>query len=88
LRDLVPEFLAHKRANAGTIREAIEVADYLTISQIGHKMKGEGGSYGFDEVTTLGAVLEQAALDRDLATARRTLDRFTAYLDSIEVVYD
>jgi PAS domain S-box-containing protein len=87
LRDLVPDFLAHKRDNAGTIRDAIEQADYKTISQIGHKMKGEGGSYGFDEVTAMGAVLEQAAQDRDLATARLTLDEFTAYLDSIDVVY-
>ena len=87
LRDLVPEFLAHKRANVGTIRKAIELADYRTISQIGHKMKGEGGSYGFDEVTAMGAVLEQAAADHDLATARQTVDEFNAYLDSIDVVY-
>ncbi len=87
LRDLVPDFLAHKRANVGTIRDAIDLADFKTISQIGHKMKGEGGSYGFDAVTAMGAVLEQAALDRDLATARHTLAEFAAYLDSIDVVY-
>ena len=87
LRDLVPGFLAHKRADLGTIRTAIDRADYETISQIGHKMKGEGGSYGFDAVTAMGAVLEQAALDKNLATARHTLDEFTAYLESVDVVY-
>jgi PAS domain S-box-containing protein len=87
LRDLVPEFLAHKRADIGSIQQAISVADYKTLGHIGHKMKGEGGSYGFDAVTALGAVLERAALDQDLATARHTLDEFAAYLDSVDVIY-
>jgi CheY-like chemotaxis protein len=87
LRDLIPGFLEHKRADTGTIRAAIECADYKTISQIGHKMKGEGGSYGFDAVTEMGATLEQAALDHDLDTARHTLAAFTEYLESVDVVY-
>jgi two-component system sensor histidine kinase/response regulator len=87
LRDLVPDFLAHKRADIGTIRAAIDLADYKTLSRIAHKMKGEGGSYGFDAVTTMGAVLEQAALKQDLIAARLTLEEFSAYLDSVDVVY-
>ena len=87
LRDLIPGFLEHKRADTGTIRAAIDSADYETISQIGHKMKGEGGSYGFDAVTEMGATLERAALDKDLDTARHTLDAITEYLESVDVVY-
>jgi len=87
LRDLIPGFLEHKRADTGTIRAAIARADYETISQIGHKMKGEGGSYGFDAVTELGATLERAAHDKDLDTARHTLDAITEYLESVDVVY-
>ncbi len=87
LRDLSPGFLEHTRADTGTIRTAIDRADYETISQIGHKLKGEGGSYGFDAVTELGATLERAALDKDLDTARHTLDAITEYLVSVDVVY-
>jgi PAS domain S-box-containing protein len=87
LRDLVPGFLEHKRADTGTIRAAIDRADYDTISQIGHKMKGEGGSFGFDAVTEMGATLERAAQDKDLDTARHTLKEFTDYLESVDVVY-
>ncbi len=50
-------------------------------------MKGEGGSYGFDAVTEMGATLERAALAKDLDTARHTLEAFTAYLESVDVVY-
>ena len=87
LRDLIPGFLEHKRADTGAIRSAIDRADYETISQIGHKLKGEGGSYGLDAVTELGATLERAALDKDLDTARHTVDAITEYLESVDVVY-
>ena len=87
LRDLVPNFLEHKRADIGTIRTAIDQKDYETISQIGHKMKGEGGSFGFDAVTAMGSVLEQAALNKDLTSVNHTLDELVEYLESIDVVY-
>jgi PAS domain S-box-containing protein len=87
LRDLVPDFLAHKRADIGTLRTAIDQKDYECISQIGHKMKGEGGSFGFDAVTAMGSVLEQAALNKDLTSVNHTLDELAEYLESIDVVY-
>jgi HPt (histidine-containing phosphotransfer) domain-containing protein len=87
LRDLVPNFLEHKRSDTGTIQAAIDRADYATICQIAHKMKGEGGSYGFDAISKMGATLEQAALAKDLDGARHTLEAFTAYLESVDVIY-
>jgi HPt (histidine-containing phosphotransfer) domain-containing protein len=87
LRDLVPNFLEHKRSDIGVIRVAIGQKDYQAVGQIGHKMKGEGGSFGFDAVTVMGAALEQAALRQDLASLNHTLEELAAYLDSIDVVY-
>lgn len=87
LRDLVPEFLEHKLADAGALGTAIEQQDYATIGQIGHRIRGEGGSYGFDAVTEMGAIFEQAAQRKDLETARHTLDEFTEYLNSVDVTY-
>jgi HPt (histidine-containing phosphotransfer) domain-containing protein len=87
LQDLVPNFLEHKRADIGIIRVAIDHKDYEAVSQIGHKMKGEGGSFGFDAVTVMGAALEQAAFHQDLASLNHTLEELVSYLDSIDVVY-
>jgi HPt (histidine-containing phosphotransfer) domain-containing protein len=87
LEDLVPIFLKHKSADVETVDAAINHADYETISRIGHKMKGEGGSYGFDAVTTMGASLEQAGLAKDLVAARDTITEIETYLKSIDVVY-
>jgi HPt (histidine-containing phosphotransfer) domain-containing protein len=87
LQDLVPNFLEHKRSDIGFIRLAIDQRDFQAVSEIGHKMKGEGGSFGFDAVTVMGAALEQAALHQDVASLNHTLEELAEYLESIDVVY-
>ena len=87
LSDLVPNFLAHKRDDARTIAAAIEMGDYATLSQLGHKMKGEGGSYGFDAITAMGAALEDAAKIQDQVAARHWAAELTTFLNTLEVVY-
>jgi len=87
LSDLVPGFLAHKREDARTIASAIERGDYATLSQLGHKMKGEGGSYGLDAITIIGAAIEEAALVKDATAAQRLAADLATFLDTVEVVY-
>ncbi|HTT75901.1 MAG TPA: response regulator, partial [Candidatus Binataceae bacterium] len=87
LSDLVPGFLAHKREDVRTIAVAIERGDYAMLSQLGHKMKGEGGSYGLDAITLMGAAIEEAALVKDAAAAQRWAAELRAFLDTVEVVY-
>jgi HPt (histidine-containing phosphotransfer) domain-containing protein len=88
LRDLVPVFITHKREDAHAIVAAIVRSDYEALSKLGHRIRGEGGSYGFEELTEIGAALEIAAKSRDLAAIRKSAEELTAYLDSVEIVYD
>ena len=88
LRDLVPVFIAHKREHAQAIVAAIARADYEALSQLAHRIRGEGGSYGFEELTEIGAALEIAANAQDLAAIRKSAQELTTYLNSVEIVYD
>ncbi|MGH7878996.1 MAG: Hpt domain-containing protein, partial [Candidatus Binataceae bacterium] len=71
LSDLMPGFLANKRLDADKIMAAAATADYAALRGIGHKIKGEGGSFGFDRISEIGAEIERAATNQDLATVRR-----------------
>jgi HPt (histidine-containing phosphotransfer) domain-containing protein len=62
---LLPRFIAHRRRDIGDIGVALARDDFETIARIGHNMRGNGDSYGFPEVSTLGARLETAANTRD-----------------------
>jgi HPt (histidine-containing phosphotransfer) domain-containing protein len=65
----------------------VEHGDAEAIARLGHKMKGEGGSYGLDAVTDLGRELEQAGKDSDFDAARRLGRDLTNFLERLEIVY-
>jgi HPt (histidine-containing phosphotransfer) domain-containing protein len=87
LRELIPDFLARRRREAEMAATAFPTRDYETLRQLGHTMKGVGGSFGFDAITEMGHELETAALARDDERIRTCLVAFTGYLERVEVVY-
>ncbi len=87
LSDLIPDFLIHKRNDIAAIFEAVSRRDYAEISRIAHRVKGEGGSYGFDSMTEMGRGLEQAAATRDDGAVTALARQLLSYLDHVEVVF-
>ncbi len=87
LSDLVPGFLTRKREDARAILAAVERSDPEAIARLGHKMKGEGGSYGLDAITDIGRELEQAGKDSDFDAARRLGRNLINFLERLEIVY-
>jgi HPt (histidine-containing phosphotransfer) domain-containing protein len=87
LSDLIPGFLTHKRADVAAIVEAIARGDYAEIARIAHRIKGEGGSYGFDTMTELARSLEVAAARRDNSTATTLARQLLSYIDHVEIVF-
>ena len=90
LCDLIPEFLEHKRGDTRAILSGIsgEHIDFEALSGIGHKLKGEGGSYGLDAISLYGAEIERAARSRDAEAIRRYANELATYLDSVQIEYD
>jgi HPt (histidine-containing phosphotransfer) domain-containing protein len=87
LSDLVPVFLARKRADAHAIVAAVKRSEFDSVAGFAHRLKGDGGSYGFHAISMMGAELESAAQSGDRATAERVAGQILAYLDQIEVIY-
>jgi len=87
LSDLIPGFLSRKRAEVAAIMEAVAKGDYPAISRIGHRIKGEGGSYGFDSMTEMGRALEEAAAMRDDRAVTTIGRQLLNYMDNLEIVF-
>lgn len=90
LSDLMPGFLARKRSDARAILSGIssEHIDFEELSKLGHKIKGEGGSFGLDAISVYGAQIEQAARNRDADAIHQSATEFAAYLDAIQIEYE
>ncbi|CAN5910244.1 hypothetical protein BH11MYX3_BH11MYX3_28990 [soil metagenome] len=83
----IPRFLENRRAELIKVREAARLGDLVTVKAFGHKLKGSGGTFGFDAVTVLGDRLEQAAKNADRNELLRVVDELGWYLDHVQVVY-
>jgi CheY-like chemotaxis protein/HPt (histidine-containing phosphotransfer) domain-containing protein len=58
---LIPDFLKSIWDQVSSLSELLNDGDYAEIQRIGHAIKGVGGGYGFQKITDIGAVIEQAA---------------------------
>ncbi len=85
LADLVPVFLRNRRQDVIAMLEALDRSDHATVESLGHGMKGAGGSWGFQEITDIGAALERSAAIADSAASRKWVGELSTYLDRVEI---
>lgn len=84
---LLPKFMTNRKKEVVTIREALAQLDFETVRKVAHGMKGAGGSYGFDHVTTMAATIEQAAKAGTAAAISTELELLATYLEQVRVVF-
>ena len=84
--DLIPGFLARKRADLGKIATALGAKDFAAVAAIAHRIKGEGGAYGFDQLTEMSKELERAAKAGSAAEAQKIAAQISEYIEAVEVV--
>lgn len=85
---IVPAFLANRRRDLTTIASCLERGDLSTIGLLGHRMKGDGGGYGFDQISAIGHELEQAAMAKDRASISSQITLLNDFLSKLTVIYN
>jgi HPt (histidine-containing phosphotransfer) domain-containing protein len=88
IEDLIPVFLANRRKELETLRSALAASDFEQLRQLGHRMRGVGNSYGFEQVSTLGKEIEDGARTGDKATLERNIAAYGDYLEKVQVAYE
>ena len=58
--DIVEEFVAGLGTRVAEFSAAYEKQAWNDLKTLAHQLKGAGGSYGYAEMSTLGATMEQA----------------------------
>lgn len=87
LEDLVPAFLENRRKDAAALAVAAQCGDLKTVRLLGHRMKGDGGGYGFQIISEVGEALEQAARREDWKVIADKTEVLTVFLAQVDVVY-
>jgi len=88
LEDLIPTFMANRNKELGTLSVALGAGDMEQLRQLGHRMKGVGNSYGFEQISVLGKQIEDRAKIKDLSGLQTLITEYTDYLARVSIVYE
>ncbi len=83
MAELGARYVGNIRRHPVAIAAALGRGDFEVIRSIGHNLKGTGTSYGLPEITEVGARLEQAAKERDVAAVQSALHDLSGCLRAI-----
>ena len=88
IEEAIPLFLESTREDLQALSRFLDGRDYSRIRFIGHDLKGSGGGYGFEPISTIGKSIEEAAKRLDRDEISRQIAVLTNYLDRVDVVLD
>lgn len=87
LEGIVPTFLDNRKKDIRTLRGALVTQNFKTVQTLGHRMRGDGGGFGFDRITEIGAAMERAAKLEDLLTIEQHIVQLEDFLKRVIVIY-
>jgi HPt (histidine-containing phosphotransfer) domain-containing protein len=87
LEPLIPLYLDNVRDDCRMLEELLEKGDLKEIENMGHRLKGSGGSCGFDTISEAGKTIEFAAETQDRDSIALACRALKSYLEQVRVVY-
>lgn len=87
LEDIVPGFIENRRNEMPVIVKAIATKDYTTLQTLGHRLKGNAGGYGFDQMGVIGGIIEKEAINKDITKIESAASDLEDFLNRLEIIY-
>ena len=75
-------YINHTSKELKNIKENLDSVAFDSLRTFGHNIKGSGGMYGFNEITSRGAEIEYAAMNENLEDIKSHLDALEVFLKS------
>ena len=86
LAEFRPGYLARRKDELKEMIRLLAAGDFEHLAVLGHNIKGSGASFGFPEISRIGAALQHSAGQMDTVAAARQLMELGDYLDSAREV--
>lgn len=87
LEEIIPTFLENRQKDISKIDQALVSMDLKAIETIAHKLAGNAGSYGLDELGEIGARLESACQSGNNEAVNFLCASYKDYLSRLEIKF-
>ncbi len=88
MKEIVPYYFNDMKSQVSRYWQSLEQGDFNSIRMLGHQMKGSGGAYGFDPITTIGGKIEHAAEASNREEVEQLITELSQYLNAVKIIYD
>ncbi len=78
------KYVERRKQDLVDCHAAILKLDFKILERVGHQIKGNATTFGFDELSTIAIEIENQALKKDLDKLKTTLGRFESYLKNLK----
>ena len=87
LEPIMPKFFSHLKNELQNLEVAIQKNDTHLIAEIGHKLKGSSGSYGFHRLQEIFDRLETTGKSKNIKDSDRLLKEVLHHINDISIKY-
>ncbi len=79
------KYLDRRKQDITACHEAVSKQDFGFLERIGHQIKGNAVTFGFDELTGVAVAMEQAAKAKDLTQLKELVEKFSTAIQNAHV---
>ncbi|TIH13766.1 Hpt domain-containing protein [Marinifilum sp. JC120] len=87
LEAIMGRYLEIRQKELAELEEAVAQKNFEIIRLLGHRLKGTGSSYGLDELTRLGTLIEDKAMDNDMSKVPEFTAEIRHFLNHIDIEF-
>ena len=79
-KEALLKYIERRKTDLENCKKALAAEDYTALARIGHQIKGNASTFGYDELNVIAIDLEDMALKKDGAGLNAVILRFTQFL--------
>jgi HPt (histidine-containing phosphotransfer) domain-containing protein len=84
---ILDHFVTEQKQNVQILRDACGKLDHETLIFLGHKMKGSCGTFGFHDLSRLGAEIEISAEAKDFESVNYNIRLMEEFLLNMRITW-
>lgn len=74
------KYIERRRTDLENCKSALQRHEYEFLARVGHQIKGNASTFGYEELSEIAINMEEQALARDSENLVKTLVRFSQFL--------
>lgn len=76
------KYIERRRRDLDELRQALDSGNMEPFQRIGHQLKGNGATYGYEELGELGRRMEEAGAAKSVSEAEACVSEFVQWVSS------